>query len=99
MSSPQDFVGMMRVVGWASNDSHNEETVCRYLCTLAKAIEERSNVCPHDGTRLKPWEPMVFEDGMEVGRETTGHKWCTGCCNVLYNRLLAYMNVPDRFRA
>lgn len=94
MSSPHDFVGMMRVTA----SPLTEETVVRYLCSVATALEERAAFCPHDGTRRKLWEPLVVVDGMEA-REQTGHKWCTGCCNVLYNRLLAEMNVPDKYRA
>ena len=96
MSSPENFVAMMRVVGM---DAFNEDSVARYLCSQAKAIEARTNFCPSCATRLKPWEPMIFKDGMEVGRQWTEHRWCPGCHNVVFNMLIAYMNVPDRFRA
>ncbi len=95
-NSPGDFASLIHVVG-TSNLS--EDTVARYLCSQAKAIEERTFFCPHCATRLKWWEPAVFEDGKEVGRQQTEHKWCPGCSNVVFNMLIAYMNVPDRFRA
>jgi len=95
-NSPIDFVSLVRVVG-VSN--FTEATVARYLCSQAKAIEERTNFCPHCATRVKPWEPAIFEDGKETGRQKTEHKWCPGCHNVVFNMLIAYMNVPDTFRA
>ena len=76
-----------------------ESVVSRYLCSIAKTIEERSTYCHHCGTKLKPWDPAIYENGKEVGRQQTDHKWCSGCLNVVYNRLLGEMNVSQEYWA
>lgn len=96
-SSPEDFVGLLHT---ACDGKPTTEIMSRYLCTIAAAIEERLTFCPHCATQLKLWEPVIYgSDGRKAGRQTTGHKWCSGCYNVIYNVLLAFMNVPQEYWA
>jgi hypothetical protein len=95
-SSPEDFVGLLNV---ACEGKPTADIMSRYLCTIAAAIEERTNFCSYCGTRVRLWEPAVYDNGKEVGRQQTGHRWCPGCHNVVYNMVLAYMNVPQEYWA
>ena|SRR5271168_2877134 len=95
-SSPEDFVGMLHV---ACEGKPTADIMSRYLCTIAAAIEERCTFCPHCATQLKMWEPAIFDGGKQVGKMATGHKWCPGCYNVIYNVFLAFMNVDQEYWA
>lgn len=60
---------------------------------VAHSIEQHMNNCFHCGTELKRWEPAIFENNKEVGREQTNHKWCTSCCHVICKVLSVYSGV------
>lgn len=94
MNSPYDVAGLMRV----THTQPTEDFFEKLYCNIAESLEKMFTSCPHCGTKLKPWEPEAVIDGKKT-REKTTHKWCPGCHNVLYNRLLAYMDVPEKFRA
>ena len=51
---------------------------------VALALERRMNNCFHCGTQLIPWEPQ--------GGPATDHKWCTNCCWVVFNTILALLD-------
>jgi uncharacterized protein with PIN domain len=93
MNSPYNIAGLMRV----TNTEPTEEFFEKLYISIAKVLQTSSNYCMHCGTKLKPWEPEVVIDGKKT-REQTEHKWCPGCGNVLYNRLIAYLDVPEVFR-
>ena len=94
MNRPEDFVALSSMTGGITSDS-----VTRYVCSVAKELEQRFDKCPHCGTKLKPWDPAVFENGVEVGRQKTDHMWCTNCLCVTYNYLLGILGIPKNFWA
>jgi hypothetical protein len=53
------------------------------------------NNCFHCGTKLVPYAPAMFKDGIEVGREKTDNKWCSNCRWVVARVLQTLLGVES----